>query len=241
MSADLFLSSIVPDPTLDIQDPLPQKGKFFSITLIEATELTRDLLIPLSNLSPLPPMIALKIPLLEGDVNSPSNKGVFTSMATELQILRDEDIYNHENIVTLLGVCWQACPDEQILPVFVMEAAEMGNLETFLSERTLSLVEQVGLCIEADPVRLLQRSATLGHRCWRPLRDPPVALKEERKSGRPRKSMMLPALNLFEKLMYIHSVSCSGTSFRTMQSLRSWSATRLLCSKPKLLARFSKQ
>jgi serine/threonine protein kinase len=147
MSTDLFLSSVVLGPTLDIQDPVA-KGNFFSITLMEAKELVRNLLVSPSNLSPLPPVIALKTPLLKGDANSPSNRRVFTSMATELQILRDDDIYNHQNIVTLLGVCWQADPDQRILPVFVMEATEIGNLETFLSQRTLGLAEQISLCID---------------------------------------------------------------------------------------------
>ena len=147
MSTDLFLSSVVLGPTLDIKDPV-SRGKFFSITLIEEKDLVRNLFIPPSYLSPLPPIIALKTPLLEGDANSPSNRGIFTSMATELQILRDVDIYNQANIVTLLGVCWQTDSDERMLPVFVMEATEIGNLKTFLGERTVGLEEQVGLCID---------------------------------------------------------------------------------------------
>ena len=69
-------------------------------------------------------------------------------MATELQILRDADLRAHDNIVTLLGVCWQLDSEEQVLPVFVMEATEIGNLKVFLSGKTLTPIEEVGFCID---------------------------------------------------------------------------------------------
>jgi serine/threonine protein kinase len=50
--------------------------------------------------------------------------------------------------VTLLGVCWQIDSGERLLPAFIMEASEIGNLKAFLTDRTPSLAEQIGLCID---------------------------------------------------------------------------------------------
>jgi serine/threonine protein kinase len=147
MSTDLQLASILLGPAIDLQDPA-SRGKFFSITLIEQKELSQSLPVSPEMLNPLPNIVALKAPILGSEANSPRNRQVFSSMAIELQILRDGDLRAHNNIVTLLGVCWQLDSEQQVLPVFVMEATEIGNLKVFLSGRTLTLTEEVSFCID---------------------------------------------------------------------------------------------
>src|SRR5271156_815816 len=115
MSTDLQLASILLGPAIDLQDPVG-RGKSFSITLIEQKELSQSLPVSPEKLNPLPDIVALKAPVLGSETNSSGNRRVFSSMATELQILRDDGIRAHENIVTLLGVCWQLDSKQHVLP-----------------------------------------------------------------------------------------------------------------------------
>ena len=147
MSTDLFLSSVVLGPALNIQDPA-DRGTFFSITLIEEKELSQNMVVSPNHLNPLPQIVALKMPLLEGDAGRPRDRRAFTSMATELQILRDDYIYDHENVVTLLGVLWQVDAGGRLLPAFAMEGSDIGNLRVFLSNNNIGLAERVGICID---------------------------------------------------------------------------------------------
>jgi len=147
MSTDLQLASILLGPAIDLQDPV-NSGAFFSVTLIEQRELSQYLPIEPEKLSPLPRVVALKRPLLKDDANSPSNSRVFSSMAMELQILRDDYLRSHDNIVSLLGMCWQIGPEQNVLPVFVLEATDIGDLNVFLSSRVLNASDEVRLCVD---------------------------------------------------------------------------------------------
>ena len=145
MSTDLNLASILLGPKVNIREPVGS-GSSFSITLIEHSELSPHQRIPTSMLNPLPGLVALKKPLLSGDPNKASNRRILRSMATELRILRDVDLFPHDHVVSLLGVCW-ASDSERPLPVFVLEAAEFGDLENFLLFKVLTAEEEVRTCI----------------------------------------------------------------------------------------------
>ncbi|KAJ4309384.1 hypothetical protein N0V84_011532 [Fusarium piperis] len=80
----------------------------------------------------LPDLVAVKIPRADADLNSPRSRKVWSSMAMELQILRNTFIHSHPNIVQLLGVCWKSIKDGVLMPSFVLEAAEI-DLEKYLS------------------------------------------------------------------------------------------------------------
>jgi serine/threonine protein kinase len=147
MSTDLHLAGVLLGPAINIQDPI-SRGKFSYVTLSEQEELANNMLVSPENLQRLPNIVALKSAILDGDENSPSSLRLYSSMATELQILRDRDLFRNENIVTLLGVCWQLDHLGQVLPVFIMEATEIGNLKAFLSSRSPSLEQKVKICID---------------------------------------------------------------------------------------------
>jgi serine/threonine protein kinase len=146
MSTDLHLASVLLGPRINIREPVGS-GSSFSITLVEQSELSPHMRISSDKLKPLPGLVAIKKPLLEGDPNKPSNQRVLRAMATELRILRDVDLLAHKNVVSLLGVCWTTEP-ERPFPVFVLEAAELGDLESFLSHKSLTADEEVRMCID---------------------------------------------------------------------------------------------
>jgi serine/threonine protein kinase len=80
-----------------------------------------------------------------------AHRTLLRSMAAELRILREESIRAQDNIVTLLGTCWQHTGDNQdvLLPVFVYEAAELGDLKTWLPRNSpdVTLGVQLELCL----------------------------------------------------------------------------------------------
>lgn len=146
MSVDLHLSHVVLTDAIKLKAPIGT-GAFFSITRIDLADLVMATKVALSALKPLPPLVVLKRPLLERDLDKPSNRRVFSSMATELQILRDTELRRHPNIISLLGVCWY--PDlDRITPVFVLEAATLGDLENFFSGTALTPIEEIRLCTD---------------------------------------------------------------------------------------------
>ena len=68
---------------------------------------------------------------LDGDFD------LYKRLSTELAILSFPPLRNHPNIVRLEGICWEVLAgDVDILPVFVFETANCGDLDAFMrSER----------------------------------------------------------------------------------------------------------
>jgi serine/threonine protein kinase len=96
--------------------------------------------------------VALKRPLVRGKPTSRRNRQILSAMAVEFQVFRTEALQNEKNIVQLLGVCWQTADINEglILPVFVLEAAEYGNLAEFMqSGEEISHEERFWLLLDA--------------------------------------------------------------------------------------------
>ncbi|OAA55765.1 Protein kinase-like domain protein [Cordyceps fumosorosea ARSEF 2679] len=99
----------------------------------------------------LPELIAVKMTkasTIEGATSV--DQTLLRSMATELRILSNDTIRSHDNIITLLGICWQQSNENQdvLLPVFVYETSELGDLKTWLPEnKDIALGVQLDLCL----------------------------------------------------------------------------------------------
>ncbi|KAG5819218.1 hypothetical protein H9Q74_009607 [Fusarium xylarioides] len=155
-----LLSVLIDDASIDVQ-VRSSKGGYFSVCLarskdlLEARFLNRndDILPDARNL---PELVAVKIPRPDGDLNSARSRKMWSSMAMELQILRNKFIKNHPNIVQLMGICWKSVKDGVLMPSFVLEAAEI-DLEKFLDNpKALEYRKVLGLAVDiATGVRAL--------------------------------------------------------------------------------------
>ncbi|KAG4272563.1 serine/threonine protein kinase [Fusarium proliferatum] len=155
-----LLSVLIDDASIDVQ-VRSNKGGYFSVCLarskdlLEARFLNRndDLLPEATNL---PELVAVKIPRPDGDLNSARSRKMWSSMAMELQILRNKFIKDHPNIVQLLGICWKSVKDGVLMPSFVLEAAEI-DLEKFLDNpKAVGYRKVLGLAVDiATGVRAL--------------------------------------------------------------------------------------
>ncbi|RBR09908.1 hypothetical protein FVER53590_13698 [Fusarium verticillioides] len=155
-----LLSVLIDDASIDVQ-VRSNKGGYFSVCLarskdlLEARFLNRnDDILP--DARTLPELVAVKIPRPDGDLNSARSRKMWSSMAMELQILRNKFIKNHPNIVQLLGICWKSVKDGVLMPSFVLEAAEI-DLERFLDNpKALEYRKVLGLAVDiATGVRAL--------------------------------------------------------------------------------------
>ncbi|CZR44078.1 uncharacterized protein FPRO_13872 [Fusarium proliferatum ET1] len=155
-----LLSVLIDDASIDVQ-VRSNNGGYFSVCLarskdlLEARFLNRndDLLPEATNL---PELVAVKIPRPDGDLNSARSRKMWSSMAMELQILRNKFIKDHPNIVQLLGICWKSVKDGVLMPSFVLEAAEI-DLEKFLDNpKAVEYRKVLGLAVDiATGVRAL--------------------------------------------------------------------------------------
>jgi hypothetical protein len=60
-------------------------------------------------------------------------KDAFTALASEISVLRTAEVSEHQNIISLVGICWDVDPDGPVIwPVLVFEKAPFGNLGDFL-------------------------------------------------------------------------------------------------------------
>jgi serine/threonine protein kinase len=129
-----LLSIAIDDASIDIE-VRSEKGGYFAVYLAPSKQLLAarfwrlDADALLENRT-LPALVAVKIPQPNG--NRDRDRKLWSSMAMELQILRNEYLRNHPNIVALFGVCWKTFRDGTLMPSFVLEAAEC-DLEKFLS------------------------------------------------------------------------------------------------------------
>lgn len=84
--------------------------------------------------------------------HSDGESEIFTRLCTELSILAHPPLRNHPFIVRLDGLCWELHLDGfGVLPVFVFEKAQGGNLQDFLNSAqgaNLNFAERKGLCVQ---------------------------------------------------------------------------------------------
>ncbi|KAF5536638.1 serine threonine kinase [Fusarium mexicanum] len=110
----------------------------------------------------LPQVVALKIPNLHDKSPIASRQKLWSSIFKELQILKHESISSHNSIVKLFGVSWRTTTKGgSFLPVFVLEAAQRGDLATFLKGST-GLKLQKGFCLSIDIAAGVQALHELG-------------------------------------------------------------------------------
>lgn len=147
-----LLSVLIDDASIDVQ-VRSNKGGYFSVCLARSKDLLEarflnnedDLLPDGRNL---PELVAVKIPRPDCDMNSARSRKMWSSMAMELQILRNKFIKNHPNIVQLLGICWKSVKDGVLMPSFVLEAAEI-DLEKYLDNpKAVEYRKVLGLAVD---------------------------------------------------------------------------------------------
>ncbi|KAK1832866.1 hypothetical protein QBC39DRAFT_64619 [Podospora conica] len=93
------------------------------------------------------PTSTWSVTLQEGARN---HRSLLRSMATELRILTNHTIRTHENIIGLIGTCWEGTGSEEriLLPIFVYEASELGDLNSWLPQNPdITLGTQLDLCL----------------------------------------------------------------------------------------------
>lgn len=56
----------------------------------------------------------------------------FRAIMTEILVLANPSVRNHQNIVNIEGVCWEFDDDKNLLPVLVLPKAQKGNLTQHL-------------------------------------------------------------------------------------------------------------
>ncbi|KAK6541475.1 hypothetical protein TWF694_007284 [Orbilia ellipsospora] len=115
-------------------------GNFFNVATIDSSDLLQHRFLPLaySDRDPtIPKIVALKIPIITDNLDSPKSKKLWTSMAKEMEILKNDHLSKHKNIVDMLGICWTSTngPEGSIMPVLVLEGAELGDMVTFLKRQ----------------------------------------------------------------------------------------------------------
>jgi serine/threonine protein kinase len=151
-TTELYLLMLFPD-NLALHLPRPQarfSGGTSQVTIMDSQGLiARGIYTPPTPM--LPEKIAVKMAkpgVLQGRSNI--DRALLRSMATELRILSDKTIRSHDNIITLLGTCWErtASPDDAVLPVFVFETSELGDLQHWLPENDdIALGIQLDMCL----------------------------------------------------------------------------------------------
>ncbi|KAF9776282.1 hypothetical protein IL306_005560 [Fusarium sp. DS 682] len=147
-----LLSVLIDDASIDVQTR-SNKGGYFSVCLARSQDLldarflnNKDDL--LQEARSLPELVAVKIPRPDGDLNSARSRKMWSSMAMELQILRNKFINNHPNIVKFLGICWKSVKEEVLMPSFVLEAAEI-DLEQYLNNpKAVEYRKMMGLAVD---------------------------------------------------------------------------------------------
>ncbi|KAF5976504.1 CAMK DCAMKL kinase [Fusarium coicis] len=74
----------------------------------------------------------LRVPIRSVDWDSEKGRKLSESICTEIAILRNEHLRNHENITNMVGICWGVDNDRAIMPVLVLETAQGGDLCKYL-------------------------------------------------------------------------------------------------------------
>jgi serine/threonine protein kinase len=152
LTTSLFLVRLVLDRlAYEMQNPVG-RGSLFSVNIVK-TSLLRERLhynLPSDFLGPRE-LVALKRPMVRGELSSLRNQQILTAMALEYQVLRSDSLQSHPNIIQLLGVSWQSVDvkEDLILPVLVLEAAEYGSLASLLnSGNAVTLNEELLIALD---------------------------------------------------------------------------------------------
>ncbi|XP_014559599.1 hypothetical protein COCVIDRAFT_24054 [Bipolaris victoriae FI3] len=135
----LLVGVLIHDQSFELPPPINQ-GAYFEVYSIPFRSLTRSYFSLSASEVPggaLPELVAVKCPKIMGELRDKRNQKLWSSMAMELQILRHPHIQEHENIVSVLGVCWRSTRD-QIMPAFVMELAHT-NLEAMMQSEGFTI------------------------------------------------------------------------------------------------------
>ncbi|ENI00904.1 hypothetical protein COCC4DRAFT_53436 [Bipolaris maydis ATCC 48331] len=128
----LLVGVLIHDKSFELPPPINQ-GAYFEVYSLPFRSFTGTYLPLRSSEVPgkaLPEVVAVKCPKIMGELRDKRNQKLWSSMAMELQILRHPHIQEHENIVSILGVCWRSIRG-QVMPAFVMELAHT-NLEAMM-------------------------------------------------------------------------------------------------------------
>jgi serine/threonine protein kinase len=147
-----LLSVLIDDASIDVRTRSNKRG-YFSVYLARTQDLFEArFLNDEGNLLPdtrdLPELVAVKIPRPDGDLNSAKSRKMWSSMAMELQILRNKFISNHPNVVQFLGVSWKSVKEGVLMPSFVLEAAET-DLEQYLNNpKAVEYRKILGLAVD---------------------------------------------------------------------------------------------
>jgi serine/threonine protein kinase len=153
LEINLTLLSVVLDDQAVSLRPSTGKGSYCSVSMADGKRLLQHRHWKADfqkGEASFPSLVAVKSAIIDGDVSSSGNRRIWTSMALELQILRNPHLSAHPNVVSLLGVCWQPPTKQQELymPALVMEAASMNLEEFMLPGKAASPRKMLGLAID---------------------------------------------------------------------------------------------
>ncbi|KAF5725196.1 CAMK DCAMKL kinase [Fusarium mundagurra] len=76
--------------------------------------------------------VVLRVPIRAVDWDSKKGGDLSESICTEIAILKNEHLWKHENIASMVGICWGVDNDRAIMPVLVLETAQGGDLCKYL-------------------------------------------------------------------------------------------------------------
>ncbi|KAK4442439.1 serine threonine kinase [Podospora aff. communis PSN243] len=146
-----LLGVLIDDASIDIQIK-SEKGGYFTVCLAGS----EDLLAARSwnsGLEPpgnkiLPELVAVKTPRPDEDLNSPRSRRLWSAMAMELQILRNDYLSSHPNIVQLFGVCWKMVNGGVLMPSFVMEGADCDLAKFLNTPSSITYRKVLGLAVD---------------------------------------------------------------------------------------------
>ncbi|KAG5761447.1 hypothetical protein H9Q69_007391 [Fusarium xylarioides] len=76
--------------------------------------------------------VVLRVPIRAVDWDSEKGRHLSESICTEIAILKNEHLWKHKNITSMVGICWGVDNDRAIMPVLVLETAQGGDLCKYL-------------------------------------------------------------------------------------------------------------
>ena len=148
-----LIGVVIDNQHFDLPAPV-HEGGYSEIYVLSSKDLLDACVLRESDVvpgNPLPEVVAVKCPKMKGQSSDKRNKKLWTSMATELQILHHERLRDHENLIKLLGMCWRSSGNN-IMPALVLETAYMDLRGLFTSQgmtiSKLSTRKVLGLSID---------------------------------------------------------------------------------------------
>ncbi|KAF5557116.1 CAMK DCAMKL kinase [Fusarium napiforme] len=80
--------------------------------------------------------VVLRVPKRTVDWDSKDGRDLSESICTEIAILRNEHLRRHENITNMVGISWGVDSGRGLMPVLVLETAQVGDLCKYLENST---------------------------------------------------------------------------------------------------------